>query len=208
MAKKILSASEIVESHIPKKIEKYKFIFKDEDFLNQLESEGYDISRCDTINNQQLVNTGLDQATFKSYDRVTVSKAKQPTVIDEDKGIVVSKQMITKADKKLLSVNVGTFTFQEYQYVMVKFSYEKFDIVEIFLLITIYAVKALYNEMLEDKKRHEIMLTERLELVTKTNMEISHTNKMLVEEISKNLSELNREVERTNVLIKDMLDKN
>ena len=77
-----------------------------------------------------------------------------------------------------------------------------------FLLITIYAVKALYNEMLEDKKRHEIMLTERLELVTKTNMEISHTNKMLVEEISKNLSELNREVERTNVLIKDMLDKN
>ena len=77
-----------------------------------------------------------------------------------------------------------------------------------FLLITIYAVKALYNEMLEDKKRHETMLTERLELVTKTNMEISHTNKMLVEEISKNLSELNREVERTNVLIKDMLDKN
>ena len=135
MAKKVLSASEIVESHIPKKIEKYKFIFKDEDFLNQLESEGYDISRCDTINNQQLVNAGLDQATFKSYDRVTVSKAKQPTVIDEDKGIVVSKQMITKADKKLLSVNVGTFTFQEYQYVMVKFSYEKFDIVEIFLLI-------------------------------------------------------------------------
>ena len=77
-----------------------------------------------------------------------------------------------------------------------------------FLLITIYAIKALYDEMLEDKKRHEIMLTERLELVTKTNMEISHTNKMLVEEISKNLSELNREVERTNVLIKDMLDKN
>ena len=77
-----------------------------------------------------------------------------------------------------------------------------------FLLITIYAVKALYNEMLEDKKRHETMLTERLELVTKTNMEISHTNKMLVEEISKNLGELNREVERTNVLIKDMLDKN
>ena len=77
-----------------------------------------------------------------------------------------------------------------------------------FLLITIYAVKALYNEMLEDKKRHETMLTERLELVTKTNMEISHTNKMLVEEISKNLGELNKEVERTNVLIKDMLDKN
>lgn len=77
-----------------------------------------------------------------------------------------------------------------------------------FLLITIYAVKALYNEMLEDKKRHETMLTERLELVTKTNMEISHTNKMLVEEISRNLGELNREVERTNVLIKDMLDKN
>ena len=77
-----------------------------------------------------------------------------------------------------------------------------------FLLITIYAVKALYDEMLEDKKRHETMLAERLELVTKTNMEISHTNKMLVEGISKNLGELNKEVERTNVLIKDMLDKN
>lgn len=77
-----------------------------------------------------------------------------------------------------------------------------------FLLITIYAVKALYDEMLEDKKRHETMLAERLELVTKTNMEISHTNKMLVEEISRNLGELNKEVERTNVLIKDMLDKN
>ena len=76
-----------------------------------------------------------------------------------------------------------------------------------FLLITIYAVKALYNEMLEDKKRHEIMLTERLELVTKTNMEISSTNKMLVEEISKNLNNLNKEVEKTNLILNNMLNK-
>lgn len=76
-----------------------------------------------------------------------------------------------------------------------------------FLLITIYAVKALYNEMLEDKKRHEIMLTERLELVTKTNMEISHTNKMLVEEISKDLNNLNKEVEKTNLILNNMLNE-
>ena len=76
-----------------------------------------------------------------------------------------------------------------------------------FLLITIYAVKDLYNEMLEDKKRHEIMLTERLELVTKTNMEISHTNKMLVEEISLNLNNLNKEVEKTNLILNNMLNK-
>ena len=76
-----------------------------------------------------------------------------------------------------------------------------------FLLITIYDIKALYNEMLEDKKRHEIMLTERLELVTKTNMEISHTNKMLVEEISKDLNNLNKEVEKTNLILNNMLNK-
>ena len=61
--------------------------------------------------------------------------------------------------------------------------------------------------MLEDKKRHEIMLTERLELVTKTNMEISHTNKMLVEEISLNLNNLNKEVEKTNLILNNMLNK-
>ena len=76
-----------------------------------------------------------------------------------------------------------------------------------FLLITIYDIKALYNEMLEDKKRHEIMLTERLELVTKTNMEISHTNKMLVGEISKNLNNLNKEVEKTNSILNNMLNE-
>ena len=76
-----------------------------------------------------------------------------------------------------------------------------------FLIITIYAIKMLYKDLSDDKKRHEVMLTERLELVTKTNMEISSTNKMLVGEISKNLNNLNKEVEKTNLILNNMLNK-
>lgn len=77
-----------------------------------------------------------------------------------------------------------------------------------FLIITIYAIKMLYEDMKKTQQEHENMLVERLELVTLTNQEISTTNKMLVEEISKNLSDLNKEVEKTNMLIKNMLSNN
>ena len=65
----------------------------------------------------------------------------------------------------------------------------------------------LYKDLSDDKKRHEVMLTERLELVTTTNMEISSTNKMLVGEISKNLNNLNKEVEKTNSILNNMLNE-
>ena len=127
---KTLTPQELILSHLPKKIAKYKVIIKDA--LNN--DPDFDMSKLDTINNPPLVDYGYS-GSFKSYDRSTVAKAKEPTVIDEDRGIVVSKQLITKTDKKLQSVDINTFTFNSNSYVMVKFVYELFDIIEIFLLV-------------------------------------------------------------------------
>ena len=134
MAKQ-LSASETILSHLPKKNFKYKVIIKDDDFRNELIESNFDNELLDTIKNDQLVFTGYNNTDFNSYDRSTVSRAKQPTVIDKGKGIVVSKQLITKTDKKLLTVDIKSFNFEDTPYVMIKFVYEKFDIVEIFLLV-------------------------------------------------------------------------
>lgn len=132
---KNLSPEELIMTHIPKKIEKYKFIIKDDELFDELvKSESFDMEVLDTIKNDKLVDAGYHM-NFMTFDRTVVAKAKQPTTIDEDKGIVVSKQLITKADKKLFSVGVATFGYENASYVMVKFEYEKFDIVEIFLLV-------------------------------------------------------------------------
>ena len=132
MAKQ-LSASELINSHLPKKVEKYKVIIKDAELFDELIESKFDMDLLDTIKNNRMVDAGYN-STFDSYDRSTVSKAKEPTIIDKDKGIVVSKQLITKTDKKLQSVDIHSFTYDDSPYVMVKFVYEKFDIVEIFLL--------------------------------------------------------------------------
>lgn len=130
-----LTPAEIVMSHIPKKVSKYKFIIKDSDFFDELtKDESFDMNLLDTIQNNQLVDIGYNQ-TFDSYERDVVAKAKQPTTIDPDRHIVVSKQLITKADKKLLNVCISTFDYEDASYVMIKFVYEKFDIIEIFLLV-------------------------------------------------------------------------
>lgn len=135
MAKKDLTPKELIISHLPKKVDKYKVIIKDADLDEALKNDPeFDQSILDTINDDGLIDTGYNR-TFNSYDRSTVSKAKEPTVIDENKGIVVSKQLITKTDKKLLSVDVNTFPYNDNSYVMIKFVYEKFDIVEVFLLV-------------------------------------------------------------------------
>lgn len=135
MAKNDLTPKELIISHLPKKVDKYKVIIKDADLDEALKNDPeFDQSILDTINDDGLVDTGYNR-TFNSYDRSTVSKAKEPTVIDENKGIVVSKQLITKTDKKLLSVDVNTFSYNDNSYVMIKFVYEKFDIVEVFLLV-------------------------------------------------------------------------
>ena len=134
MAKQ-LSASETILSHLPKKNFKYKVIIKDDEFRNELNESNFDNNLLDTIKNDALVNTGYNNTDFDSYDRSSVAKAKQPTIIDKDKGIVVSKQLITKTDKKLLKVDIKSFYYEDTPYVMIKFVYEKFDIVEVFLLV-------------------------------------------------------------------------
>ena len=56
---KTLNADEIVESHKLKNF-KYKFIFKNDDIIKELESLKYDISSTDTINNDDLTQAALN----------------------------------------------------------------------------------------------------------------------------------------------------
>lgn len=130
MASKDKSISEIVNDHKPKNY-KFKFIVKDETLWKELEEQQYDISSLDTINDSDLTVAALN-TSFKEYPRETVSAAKKPTSIDN--GVIISKKMITKADKKLQSVNIGFFTHNNVRYVCIKFVYERFDIIEIFIL--------------------------------------------------------------------------
>lgn len=130
MASKDKSISEIVNDHKPKNY-KFKFIVKDETLWKELEEQQYDISSLDTINDSDLTVAALN-TSFKEYPRETVAAAKKPTSIDN--GVIISKKMITKADKKLQSVNIGFFTHNNVRYVCVKFVYERFDIIEIFIL--------------------------------------------------------------------------
>lgn len=132
---KVLTGAELINSHRPKKVSKYKFIIKDSELFEELRNdESFDMKTLDTIKNDDLVNTGYNR-DFDSYERDVVARAKEPTTIDEKRGIVVSKQLITKADKKLINVCINTFDYDNASYVMIKFVYERFDIVEIFLLV-------------------------------------------------------------------------
>ena len=132
---KVLTGAELINSHRPKKVSKYKFIIKDSELFEELRNdESFDMKTLDTIKNDDLVNTGYNR-DFDLYERDVVARAKEPTTIDEKRGIVVSKQLITKADKKLINVCINTFDYDNASYVMIKFVYERFDIVEIFLLV-------------------------------------------------------------------------
>ncbi len=128
--KTALSAKKIVESHKPKHV-KFKYIFKDDDFLNELISSEYDMDSLDTIQNDALVQEAL-KAECNTYYRDTVAHAKEPTVLDD--GIILSKKLVTKADKKLLALLLGFFEYNYIKYIILKLQYEKFDIVEIFIL--------------------------------------------------------------------------
>lgn len=129
-SKKTLTPEELVESHKPKNF-KYKYIFNDEEFLNELSSSGYDMSSLDTIDNDHLVEAALS-TNFIMYERTIVGKAKEPSILDD--GVVISKKMVTKADKKLLGLYVGFFDYNT-KHIAIKLHYEKFDIIEIFNLI-------------------------------------------------------------------------
>lgn len=128
--KKQLTPQELVESHKPKNF-KYKYIFNDDQLLADLMNSGYDMSSLDTICDDKLVEKAL-QADFIMYEREVVGKAKEPSILND--GVIISKKMVTKADKKLLGVYVGFFEYNS-RHIAIKLHYEKFDIIEIFNLI-------------------------------------------------------------------------
>ncbi len=129
-SKETLTPEKLVESHKPKNF-KYKYIFNDEEFLNELLSSGYDMSSLDTIDDDHLVEAALS-TNFTMYERTIVGKAKEPSILDN--GVVISKKMVTKADKKLLGLYVGFFDYNT-KHIAIKLHYDKFDIIEIFNLI-------------------------------------------------------------------------
>ena len=130
MAKATQTISEIVESHKPKNF-KYYFQFHADDALIELEKSGFDMASLDTIQNHDLVEAAKN-ANFKYYDREIVAHAKEPTILEN--GVIMTKKMATKTDKKLNQVGVGFFTFQNVSYVAVRLCYDRFDIYEIFIL--------------------------------------------------------------------------
>ena len=128
--KKQLTMAEIVESHKPKHF-KYKYIINDDDVFDELLKCGYDLDSLDTIRNDSLVQKAL-KANFTEYQRDVVARAKEPTVLND--GVVLSKKMVTKTDKKLLGVCIGFFEYNDIRYIALKLRYERFDILEIFIL--------------------------------------------------------------------------
>lgn len=122
--------SEIIDDHKPKNY-KFKFIIKDESLWKELEDANYDISSLDTINDTDLTVAALD-TPFKEYPREVVAASKKPTQLED--GVLLFKQMTRKTDKKLQNVCVGFFSHNNLRYVCIKFVYERFDIIEIFIL--------------------------------------------------------------------------
>ena len=122
--------SEIIDDHKPKNY-KFKFIIKDESLWKELDDAKYDISSLYTINDTDLTVAALD-APFKEYPREVVAASKKPTQLED--GVLLFKQMTRKTDKKLQNVCVGFFSHNNLRYVCIKFVYERFDIIEIFIL--------------------------------------------------------------------------
>jgi hypothetical protein len=127
---KTKTLSEIIDDHKPKNY-KFKFIIKDESLWKELENANYDISSLDTINDTDLTVAALD-TPFKEYPREVVAASKKPTQLED--GVLLFKQMTRKTDKKLQNVCVGFFSHNNLRYVCIKFVYERFDIIEIFIL--------------------------------------------------------------------------
>lgn len=130
MAKKEITLVELVESHKPKNF-KYYFDMKEDQTLIELENEKYDITTLDTINDPDLIHAAKN-ASFQYYERDIVAHAKEPSILEN--GVMLTKKMATKTDKKLSQVGVGYFSLNDVSYVAIKLCYEKFDIYEIFIL--------------------------------------------------------------------------
>lgn len=130
MAKQKESASDIVNKHKPKNF-KYRFIINDDAFYQELIDQGYNLDELDTIHNDALIQEAL-HASYKCYEQTVIGKAKEPTNMGD--GVMLSRKMITKVGKKLSKIGLAFFTFQDTKYVSIRAYYEKFDIIELFIL--------------------------------------------------------------------------
>jgi hypothetical protein len=130
MAKQTLPMDEIIESHKPKNF-KYRFIITDDTVYDELEKLQYDLSNLDTINDDELIQEAL-AASYTWYERDVVKRAKEPTIFEN--GVILSKKMVTKTDKKLIKIGTGFFEFRNLRYVAIRMVYERFDIIEIFIM--------------------------------------------------------------------------
>ncbi len=124
------SFDQVVETHKPKNF-KYYYYFHNPDDLVELEKSGYDVLSLDTIQNPDLIDAAKS-TQYTYYERDIVAHAKEPVMLE--RGVLMTKKMITKADKKLLKVGVGFFSRNNVDYVSIQFRYERFDIYEIFIL--------------------------------------------------------------------------
>ena len=127
---KTLTGDELIKSHLPKNY-KYFIHIKDKTLEDEL-SDDFDWNLIDTIDNSEIVNEAMN-ATYQLYERDTVSSAKKPTILED--GVILSKKLATKTDKKLINVGVGFFTYDGFRYVSTKLIYERFDIYEVFCLV-------------------------------------------------------------------------
>ena len=137
----VMNIENIEKSENKDKIwEKFKSMFNElkkmnissyDDVYKELINQNFDMEILDTIKNDMLVQEAL-KANYTEYQREVVAKAKEPTILEN--GVILTKKMATKADKKLLGVFVGFFDYNELHYIAIKLKYEKFDILEIFIL--------------------------------------------------------------------------
>lgn len=128
--KKEIILSELIESHRPKNF-KHVFVLTEEN-MNKLKEEGYDVSKLDTLHRPDLLKF-VPSVTFKEYDRDIIGKAKEPTILGN--GLIVSKMMVTKSDKKLLGFDIGEFEYEDNTYVVIRMRYEYFYILEFFIMV-------------------------------------------------------------------------
>jgi hypothetical protein len=106
-------------------------VITDPTLEKELIEAGFDMTTLDTINDADLVADAL-AAPFQSYPREVVATSKKPTQIEN--GVLLFKKMVTKTDKKLQNVKVGFFQHNNLNYACIKFVYERFEIIEIFIL--------------------------------------------------------------------------
>jgi hypothetical protein len=124
--------SEIIDGCKPKNF-KFKFIFTDSTVLDELVEANYDMTTLDTINDNELIEASNYLDEEKEYDNEIFGKAKEPTIMDD--GIILNRKMVSKVGKVLQKVKLGFFTYNEKRYIKITMVYERFEIIEIFVLV-------------------------------------------------------------------------